>query len=79
MILQFAAYALVVAGAVAVVLTRVAERQIFVFGLYGFALTLLFVVLQAPDVALSQLTIGTVAMPVVLLMTVLKARPRRKP
>ena len=38
---------------------------------FGFcALTLLFVVLQAPDVALSMLVVGAVAYPLVLLVAI---------
>jgi uncharacterized MnhB-related membrane protein len=35
---------------------------------FGLALTLLFFAFQAPDVALSQLVVGTVAMPAMILL-----------
>ena len=39
-------------------------------GVLGLALTLLFVVFQAPDVALSMLVVGAVAYPLVLLVAI---------
>jgi energy-converting hydrogenase B subunit D len=50
--LQVVALALVGLGALAVVTTRDPLRQTLVAGLYGLALAVLMVVLQAPDVAL---------------------------
>jgi uncharacterized MnhB-related membrane protein len=72
--LQLASYLLVAAGATAVVLTRQPVYQSLVLALYGLLLTLLFVVLQAPDVALSQLTVGVVAVPLMLLVTLRRLR-----
>ena len=43
--------------ATAVALTRNALRQILVSGVYGLLLVILFVILQAPDVALSMLVV----------------------
>jgi uncharacterized MnhB-related membrane protein len=61
----------------AVVLAREPVRQARVFGLYGLLLTVLFVVLQAPDVALSELVVSTVAFPFILLLAL--ARVHRPP
>jgi energy-converting hydrogenase B subunit D len=63
---------LVAAGATAVVLTRDPFRQAVVVGLYGMVLTVLFVVFQAPDVALSISAVGIVALPLMLLLTLTK-------
>jgi energy-converting hydrogenase B subunit D len=41
---------------------------------YGLCLTVLFVVLQAPDVALSQLAVGTAVVPLMIMLTVQKTR-----
>lgn len=73
-VLQAAAFVLVAAGATVVVLTRDPLRQVFAFAVYGIFLTVLFVLLQAPDVALSELTIGTAALPLILLVTLAKLR-----
>ena len=42
-------------------------RQALLLSVYGFALTTLFFVFQAPDVALSELVVGGVALPVIIL------------
>lgn len=55
----------------AVVASGVPERQAVSLSVFGLALTMLFVVLQAPDVALSQLGIGAAVVP---LMVMLAAR-----
>jgi len=57
-----------------VVLARDPMRQAIVNSVYGLVGVLLFVVFQAPDVALSELVVGTVAMPLVLLVAILKVR-----
>lgn len=72
--LHFLAYLLVAAGALAVVLTREPRRQALVLSIYGLLLAFLFFVLQAPDVALSQLTVGVVAMPLMLIVTLRRLR-----
>ncbi|GAB3407814.1 Na(+)/H(+) antiporter subunit B [Flindersiella endophytica] len=58
--------------ATAVVLTREPGRQAIVLSGYGLVLTILFVVLQAPDVAMSQLGIGTAVLPLITLLTIAK-------
>ena len=65
---QMAAILLVAVAGTAVVLARDPRRQVLVNGVLGLALTLLFVVFQAPDVALSMLVVGAVAYPLVLLV-----------
>jgi energy-converting hydrogenase B subunit D len=69
---------LVAAGGLAVVLTRDTVKQALVFSVYGLLLGLLFVVLQAPDVALSQITVGSAALPLILLVTIAKTRRPRQ-
>lgn len=68
MILQALIYAIVVAAAAAVVFTPDPKRTIFVFSFYGLALGVLFLVLQAPDVALSEIAVGSAAVPLVTLV-----------
>lgn len=72
--LQATVLALVALGAPAVVLTRDPLRQIVVSGLYGYALVATFMVLQAPDVALSMLVVTTVAYPLVVLVAIARER-----
>jgi energy-converting hydrogenase B subunit D len=62
---------LVGAGALMVVLTRDLVRLTMVSSLYVLLLVVFFLLLQAPDVALSELVVGTIAYPVVLLAAIL--------
>jgi uncharacterized MnhB-related membrane protein len=71
---QIAALALVAAGALGVVLTRDPLSQSIAVSFYGLLLALLFFVFQAPDVALSQLGIGAVALPLMILFALAKVR-----
>lgn len=59
------------------VLTRDVAGQAVVLSAYGLVLTVLFVVLQAPDVALSQLAVGTVFLPLMVVLTITKIRRLR--
>ncbi|NJP45776.1 Na(+)/H(+) antiporter subunit B [Actinacidiphila epipremni] len=71
-----AALVLVVAAATAAALTRDPVRQSVVLSALGFCLALLFLVVQAPDVALSQLAVGSAITPLLVLLTVRKVRRR---
>jgi uncharacterized MnhB-related membrane protein len=76
--LQIAVLLLVAAGATLVVLVRVPVRQVIALSAYGLALAVLFFVFQAPDVTLSELTVGAVALPILLLLTLAKVRRREE-
>ncbi|WP_242903588.1 Na(+)/H(+) antiporter subunit B [Actinomadura terrae] len=60
--------------ATAVVLVRDPARQAIVLSGYGLALGVLFVVLQAPDVAMSQFGVGTVILPLIVVLALNAAR-----
>jgi energy-converting hydrogenase B subunit D len=78
--LQIVFLVLVAAGATVVVRTRSRVRQVLALSVYGMLLSILFFVFQAPDVTLSELTVGAVALPIVLLLAIAKVRkPDRKP
>jgi len=74
--LQLAILVVVAVAGTAVVLSRDPLRQAIVNGAYGLALTLLFVVFQAPDVALSMVVVGSIAYPLVLVAAIKKVRGR---
>lgn len=76
--LQATAFLLAAAGATAVVLTRDVLRQSVVNGVYGLVLVVLFVVLQAPDVALSMVVVSAIAYPLILLAAIAKVRGDRR-
>lgn len=60
----------------AVVLTRDPLRQAFVAGFFGLALATLYLSLQAGDVALSQIVVGAMAVPLIVLLSLAKVRER---
>ncbi|MEU9044266.1 MULTISPECIES: DUF4040 domain-containing protein [unclassified Kitasatospora] len=62
----------VAAAATVAVLCRDPARQAVVLAVLGLGLSVLFAVLQAPDVALSQLAVGTALTPLLILLTVRK-------
>jgi uncharacterized MnhB-related membrane protein len=76
--LQIAVLVLVAAGATVVVLVRVPVRQVIALSAYGVLIAVLFLVFQAPDVTLSELTVGAVALPILLLLTLGKVRRREE-
>ncbi|MFI6847751.1 DUF4040 domain-containing protein [Kitasatospora sp. NBC_00085] len=71
-----AALAFVVIAATVAVLTRDPARQAVVLSALGLGLAVLFAVLQAPDVALSQLAVGTALTPLLILLSVRKVTRR---
>jgi energy-converting hydrogenase B subunit D len=75
--LQLVTVLLVGAGGLAVVLTRDLLRQALLNSFYGLVLVVLFLVFQAPDVALSALAVGGGAAPLVILATLAKLKGRR--
>lgn len=76
--LQAVVFVLVALGAPLVVLTRDPLRQALVNGIYGITLVCLFVVLEAPDPALSMLVVSGIAYPLVILAAVARARGQRR-
>lgn len=66
-VLQICAVAVVCISGTAVAVVPSPLRQTLLVSVYGFALTALFFAFQAPDVALSELVIGGVALPVIIL------------
>jgi energy-converting hydrogenase B subunit D len=70
--LQAVALLVVVVAGTAIVFVPEPLRQTLVLSVFGLALTLLFFVLQAPDVALSELVVGGVGMPVIILAALRK-------
>ncbi|WP_242613979.1 hydrogenase subunit MbhD domain-containing protein [Actinomadura roseirufa] len=63
--------------ATAVVLTRDPARQAIVLSGYGLVLGLLFLILQAPDVAMSQIGVGTVVVPLIVVLALHATRRHR--
>jgi uncharacterized MnhB-related membrane protein len=73
-----AALTLVALAGTAVVLTRQPGRQAVTYAFFGLTLTVLFVILQAPDVALSQVGVGTAVVPLMVMLAIRTMRARER-
>jgi energy-converting hydrogenase B subunit D len=71
------ALTLVLAGGAAVVFSSDPQRQAVTLSVYGLLLTVLFMLLAAPDVALSQVVVGTAIIPLMVMLTIRKVRGHR--
>ncbi len=84
-VLQVTLLVLAAAGATLVATCRIPTRQVVFLSMYGIVLSLTFMALQAPDVTLSEVTVGAVILPLLLLLALAKirgqqeARPRTGP
>jgi energy-converting hydrogenase B subunit D len=62
-----------------VVLSREPRHQAIAIGANGLVLALLFLALQAPDVAYSELVVGAAALPLLFLVALSVLRRGRRP
>ncbi len=70
----------VAAGGATIVFTRNTTSQTIVVSFYGLLLAMMFFVFQAPDVALSQIVVGALALPLMVLVALARIRKQeRKP
>lgn len=72
--LQFLLFILLALAGMQVVRTRDPLAQSIAVSFYGLVLSLLFFLHQAPDVALSQIAVGAVALPLMILLALAKIR-----
>ena len=68
---------LVAISGLAVVRTRDVTAQVVTLGFYGVLMALVFFFFQAPDVALSQITVGAVALPLMVMLAISRMRFRK--
>jgi uncharacterized MnhB-related membrane protein len=73
-LMRSAILALVAVGAFGVVRTREPFAQAIAVSAYGLVLALMFLLFQAPDVALSQIVVGAVALPLMITLALTKIR-----
>jgi uncharacterized MnhB-related membrane protein len=76
--LQTTALIAVVVAGTAVVFTPEVLRQTMVLGIFGLTLTILFFTFQAPDVALSEIVVSGVGMPLIILAALRKIRSQER-
>jgi len=72
--LQLGVLACVLASGTTVVFTRGLASQPIVVSVFGLMLALMFMAFQAPDVALSQIVVGAVGLPLMILLALAKLR-----
>lgn len=77
-ILRAAILTIVAAVATAVVFTREPAAQAVVVSFYGLMLGIMFFAFQAPDVALSQIVAGAVALPLMILLALARTKKQEK-
>jgi NADH:ubiquinone oxidoreductase subunit 6 (subunit J) len=70
---------LLAASGAGVVLTRRPVRQVLALAVNGLVMALLFLALQAPDVAFAQVVVATAAVPMLFLATLSSMRMDRRP
>jgi energy-converting hydrogenase B subunit D len=73
-VLQTACLLAVAVAGTATVLVRDPLRQALASAVFGLTLAVLFLAFGAPDVALSQIVVAGVAVPVMVLLTLAKVR-----
>ena len=73
-LLQWVILILVAVVATGVVLSRDPKSQVVTLSFYGVLCGLMFFIFQAPDVALSQITIGAVMLPLMIMLALTKMR-----
>ena len=67
---------LVAVSGLAIVRTRDVTEQVIALGFYGILMALVFFYFQAPDVALSQITVGAVALPLMVMLAISRMKFR---
>ncbi|HET6935648.1 MAG TPA: DUF4040 domain-containing protein [Candidatus Angelobacter sp.] len=77
-VMQVAILVLVAVIGTAVVLTRNPLNQVIGLGFYGLVMALMFFIFQAPDVAFSQIVIGAVVIPLMVLLTLAKLKTKEQ-
>ena len=77
-LLQATVLILVGLSGAAVVTIREPLRQAIAMGYYGLLLGLMFFLLQAPDVAMSQIAVGAVALPFMILLALARLKVQRE-
>lgn len=73
-VVQLLALGLVMVGATAVVLTRDHTRQALGLGGYGMALAVLFLTFDAPGVALAEVAVSGLIIPLLVLLALARIR-----
>ena len=74
MLFRYLILVLVGVTALGVVRTRDTTCQVLALSFYGLLLAVMFFVFQAPDVALSQIAVGAVALPLMVMLALARMK-----
>jgi energy-converting hydrogenase B subunit D len=77
-VVQIVALAATAIGGGAVAIVTDPLRQVLLLSIYGLILTMLFFAFQAPDVALSEIVVSTVGLPLIILAALRKVREQQR-
>lgn len=78
MILGIGLLALIAVSALAIVRTDDVTNQVIALSFYGLLFALMFFIFQAPDVALSQVTVGAIALPLMVMLAITRMKHREE-
>jgi energy-converting hydrogenase B subunit D len=76
MILGIGVLLLIAVSGFVVVRTPDPTKQVLALAFYGLLFALLFFIFQAPDVAISQITVGAIALPLIIMLAITRMRVR---
>lgn len=76
MILGIGLLTLIGISAFIIVRTDDVTNQLLALGFYGLLFALMFFVFQAPDVALSQIAVGAIALPLMIMLAITRMKHR---
>lgn len=75
-ILRMALLALIAISALGLVRTDDVTCQTIALSFYGLLLALMFFLFRAPDVALAQITVGAIALPLMVMLAITRMKHR---
>jgi uncharacterized MnhB-related membrane protein len=76
MLLGIGVLLMIAVTALCVVRTHDPTCQLLALSFYGLLLALMFFVFQAPDVAISQIAVGAIALPLIIMLAISRMRAR---
>jgi uncharacterized MnhB-related membrane protein len=78
LVMQVAILLFVAVVGTAVVFTRDPRNQVIGLTFYGLLMAIMFFIFQAPDVAFSQIVVGAVVLPLMVLLTLAKLKTKEQ-
>ena len=73
-VMQSIVFGMIAVMGTGIVFTRKPVNQAILMSFFGLLLALLFLLLQAPDVALSEIVVGAIVYPMMVLLTLAKVK-----